>query len=172
MNLLQVTPFSQSDDSLCGPTCVRMVLDYFGIDEKEKDIADACDHTYEKGCDDAGMKKAFEHFGLGCAIFNDCDFDDIEYWVQKHFPVIVDWFDNGPDGSYPNGHSCVVVGIDRTRIHLMDPWRGAVVSMIREEFARVWFDWKGTEIIEKWEDMVIRQIIVAFPDQLQLKVNN
>lgn len=167
--MIQITPFRQSDDSRCGPACVRMILDYFRIDETEDEIAEVCGWTYEKGCDDAGMKKALEHFGLGCSILNNCDLGDIEYWVNQNIPVIVDWFADGTNHDMPNGHSSVIVGIDRNRIHLMDPWIGAVRSITRSEFDRVWFDWKNTERLEEWKDVVLRQIIVAYPNRLMMK---
>lgn len=169
MNLLTVTPFKQSDSSRCGPACIRMILDYYKIDATEDEIAERCGHTYEKGCDDVGMKAAIEHFGLGCSVEDDCDLGDIEYWIDHNIPVIVDWFSDGAYNDMPNGHSSVVVGIDRERIHLLDPWIGQVRSINRSEFLRVWFDWKDTEIVESWENMVIRQMIIAYPSRLQLK---
>ena len=93
----------------------------------------------------------------------------LEYWVTHHIPVIVDWFTSGDEEQAANGHSSVVVGIDTERIYLMDLWYGSRKSMLRKEFERVWFDWKGSEIIEEWEDMVIRQIIIPFPDAFEMK---
>jgi len=167
--MLSITPFKQSDSSRCGPACIRMVLDYYKIDVTEDEIANHCGWTYEEGCDDVGIKKAIEHYGLGCSIRNECDLDDIRYWVDHHIPVIVDWFANGLDDfDMPNGHSSVVVGIDQERIHLVDPWLGQKISIPLAEFERVWFDWKGTDTIQSWEDMVIRQIIIPYPSEFKL----
>lgn len=170
MNLIPITPFRQSDDSRCGPACVRMVLDYYKVDATEDEIAERCKHTYELGCTDEGMKAAFEYFGLGCTIENDCDLADLEYWSEHNIPIIVDWFADGyNDHAMPNGHSSVVVGIDRNHVHLMDPWSGQIRNIPRNEFLRVWFDWKDSDVIEDWKNMVIRQVIIAYPNRFTMQ---
>lgn len=163
--MINLIPFKQSDSSRCGPAAVRMVLDYYGIDTTEEELCNRCKWTYEEGCDDEGMKEAIESYGLGCEILNFRTLEDIKYWVKHHVPIIVDWFSGGP-GEMPNGHSSVVVEMDREKIYLMDPEIGQVRGVLKEDFLRVWFDWKKTAKIETWDNMVIRQIIIVFPNRL------
>lgn len=53
--------------------------------------------------------------------------------------------------------------MDNSHICLLDPEDGNIRKIKKDEFIRVWFDWKYTPIIENWEDMVLRQLIVAVP---------
>lgn len=162
-------PFKQSDSSRCGPAVIKMVLGYYGVDALEEEICKRCELTYELGCTDIQMKKAIESFGFGCSIFNNSTLGDIEYWIRHHIPIIVDWFTPGINPGLedmPNGHSSIVVGIDRERVYLLDPEIGAVRSVAREEFMRVWFDWRKDPVITSWDDMVVRQMIITYPKRL------
>lgn len=170
--MIKIIPFRQSDSSRCGPAAVKMILLHYGIDATEDDICKLCGHTYELGCDDAGMKNALEHYSLAVEIYNEQTLEDVEYWIKHHTPVIVDWFTPGVDpgpGDMPNGHSGIIVDIDRENVYLMDPENAQVRRILREDFMRIWFDWRGlkSQHIHSWDDMVIRQLIVAYPKRLK-----
>lgn len=170
--MLNLLPFKQSDSSRCAPAAIKSVLYYYGIDATEDEICIRCKWSYELGCRDIDMKKAIESYGLGCSIKNNSNLMDIQYWIRHHIPVIVDWFCPGfnqSESEMPDGHSSVVVGIDAHKIHLIDPEIGRIRSINRDEFSKVWFDWKNTPNIEKWQNMTIRQIIIAYPNKLKWK---
>lgn len=165
--MIDVPPYKQSDDSLCGPAVIKMVLQYYGVIANESEIAELCGHTYQLGCDDIGMKRALEHYGMTVTITDLCTFEDIQSWLAKKIPVIVDWFSSGYNvgvADPPNGHSSIVVELDENYIYLLDPEFGGIRKMLREDFMRCWFDWRTTPYITNWEDMVLRQCIVAVPN--------
>lgn len=164
--MIDIQPFKQSDDSLCGPAVIKMVLQYYGISASEGEIAELCGHSYELGCDDVGMERALKHFGLNVFIQNNSTFEDIHYWLERRVPVIVDWFSAGYNvgvADPPNGHSSIVIELDDNYIYLLDPEFGGIRKMTRTDFMRCWFDWKNTPIITRWEDLILRQIIIAHP---------
>lgn len=165
--MISVSPIKQSDSSRCGPTAVRMILAYYGVDATEDELCTRCGHTFEKGCTDQGMVKALKSYGLEAKIFNNCDLSDLEYWVRHHFPVIVDYFASGNSPEeVPDGHSGVVVDVDRENVYLIDPRIARQVSIDRKDFMQSWFDWRGTSYLQRWQDMVLRQLIVAYPKRL------
>lgn len=172
--MLQVPAFKQSDDSRCGPASIKMVLAYYGINVPEDELCIRCEHTYELGCDDYGMKRAIESYGLSCEIFNDQTIEDLKYWVDRGIPTIVDWFTPGVDpkpGDMPNGHSSVVVDVTPTHVKLLDPENGKYRDILHTDFLRVWLDWRGRnnpylQYRTLQDDMVIRQIMVPYPPSL------
>lgn len=167
--MIDILPHKQSDSSRCGPAVVKMILSYYGVDATEDAICKYCNHTYEKGCDDKGIVKAFKHFGLAAKIYNNSTLKDIEYWNNYHIPVIVDWFAGGVSmEDIPNGHSGIVVDIDRENIYILDPSTAKVLTISRDDFMRVWFDWRKDNHITSWKNMVIRQIIVPYPKRLSV----
>jgi ABC-type bacteriocin/lantibiotic exporter with double-glycine peptidase domain len=180
--LLPVKIFTQSDDSLCGPASIKMVLGFYGHDVEESEIAKLCNHTYELGTDDVHMKQACESLGYQVHLQNLSTFDDINHWLKQGIPVIVDWFagvrlddsevsedfiyktELSTDIGVPNGHSSVVVGLDDGFIYLIDPEIADYRKIRREDFMRVWFDFRNPYIMN-WEEMILRQIFVILPNK-------
>lgn len=162
--MIELIPFKQSDSSRCGPACVRAVLAYYGIDTTEDSVARRCGWSYELGCDDFGMVTALCDFGVKAEISNRSELKDLEYWVRHHIPVIADVFVGGEIDDLPNGHSVVVVDIDREKVYVMDPAVGQVRGIARGEFERVWIDWKGNTV-DNFNDILIRQIIITYPNR-------
>jgi predicted double-glycine peptidase len=81
-------------------------------------------------------------------------------------PVIVNWFTRGRsdygDEETPDGHYSVVVGLDGDHIYLQDPEIGSLRIIEREDFLRVWFDFKPA-YITSWDDIILRQLIAIYP---------
>ncbi len=167
--MINLVPFKQSDSSLCGPAVIKAILYYYGIDALESEIARRCNHTYDLGCTDLQMKEAIESYGLAVKIYNNSSIEDLEYWMQHHIPVIVDWFSAGSISSLedtPNGHASVVVEIDKEKVYILDPEIGQVRGIRHDDFMRVWFDWRIDPHLKTWDSMVLRQAMVVFPKRL------
>lgn len=162
--MIKLTPFKQTDSSRCGPASIKMILDYYGIDASEDEICEKCGHSFELGCTDFQMKSALESYGLNVEIKNNAKLSDLELYEYLRIPVIVDWFSPGyqkpdPDGM-PNGHSSVLIGVDNEYVHLMDPEMGGPRKIEKNEFMRVWFDWRHDPYLQSWNDMILRQMII------------
>ncbi|MDP1994299.1 MAG: C39 family peptidase, partial [Ignavibacteria bacterium] len=146
---------------MCGPASLKIVLNYYDIDKTEKELANMAGWKKGLGIDDKGIKKAAEKLGFKVAIKNNSSFKDIEKWLKGGVPVIVDWFTKGRndylESETADGHYSVVVGLDNNFIYLQDPEIGKLRKIKREDFMRVWFDFKGEHI--KPNELIIRQII-------------
>lgn len=164
--LLPIKPFQETlHQGLCGPACLKMILDYYGIEKTEQELAELCKTDKDLGTDDQGIKQAAESFGLKVEIHNNSSFDDIQTWLDKEVPVIVNWFTRGrndyPNSEVADGHYSVVVGLDEEFIYLQDPEIGDMRQIDRDDFMRVWFDFTDA-YIKSWDEMIIRQIIVIY----------
>jgi ABC-type bacteriocin/lantibiotic exporter with double-glycine peptidase domain len=162
--MLEVKPFQETlHRSMCGPAALKMILDYYGVDKSEESLAKLCHTTKKLGTSAEGIKEAAEHLGFTVMIKDNSTFDDILTYLAQNTPVIVDWFSRGRtdyDASeVPDGHYSVVVGLDPQFIYLQDPETGGLRTLNWEDFETVWFDFK-THKIEKWSDLILRQIIV------------
>jgi hypothetical protein len=163
--LLDVKPFQEKlNSSYCGPATMKIVLGYFGIDKSEDELAAMMGWSKNLGVDDNGFKKAAEYLGFKAEIKNENTFKDIEYWLKKRVPVVVDWFTRGrtdyTDSDVSDGHYSVVMGLDDKNIYLQDPEIGGMRTINREDFMRVWFDFTGEYI--KPDELIIRQIIAIY----------
>lgn len=155
--LLNVPHYIQSDDSTCGPASLRMIFAYYGKELDEKEIAYACNHSYEYGCQGEDMVCAANHFGFDVFLKNNSTISEIENLIDKKTPVIVDWFCGDP----PEGHSSVVIGYDDKNLYILDPYLEDMRIVTKTDFRRCWFDFRETPITP--ENLYVGQIIVVKP---------
>ncbi len=149
---------------MCGPASLKMVFDYYGFEKSEQEIAKLCGTTDELGTDDQGIKKAAEELGFKVEIKIDSTFEDIQMWLDKKVPVIVNWFTRGrtdyEDSEVADGHYSVVVGLDDEFIYLQDPEIGKLRKIEKDDFMKVWFDFTGEYINP--DELIIRQLIAVY----------
>lgn len=142
-----------------------MVLDYYGIEKSERELAKLANASGVLGVDDATLVGILRSFGLKVKIKNYSTFVDIGKYLDKGIPVIVDWFTRGrndyPDFAVADGHYSVVVGLDRRFVCLQDPEIGGIRKLARDDFLRVWFDYSG-EYLKSSKQMIIRQLIAVY----------
>ncbi|HLC95086.1 MAG TPA: C39 family peptidase [Patescibacteria group bacterium] len=160
--LLQVKPFQETlNAGMCGPASLKIVLAYYGVHKSEKELARLCQHSKKLGVTNEQMEQAARSLGFRVTVKYQSTFKDIEQWLQKKVPVIVDWMTRGradaPASEVAEGHSSVVVGLDDKYIYLQDPEIGALQTFTRHNFMKVWFDFKG-EYIQP-DELVIRYIM-------------
>jgi len=156
--MIKLKPFRQTP-GLCGPASLKMVMDYYGVSVSEAEIAKVAGATKEKGASIKGLIKVAKHFGFKTIFKQNSSLRDLEYFVNKKIPVIVDWF------AEDDGHYSVVVDIDKRNVVLIDPALRKILIYIRrrvfprETFFRVWFDFPG-EFIKSPKDLVLRSMLI------------
>ncbi len=163
--MLNVKPFQETlHADMCGPASLKIVFDYYGLEKSEQELARLVGVVNGIGTDDNDIVLAAETLGFKTFIKNESDFSDIEMWLAKGVPVIVNWFTRGRT-EYPlfeiaDGHYSVVVGLDDEKIYLQDPEIGGLREIERNDFMKVWFDFRGEYI--KADELVIRQLIAIY----------
>lgn len=163
--MLKIESFQETlNASMCGPASIKIVLDYYGIEKSENELAKLCKVDKNLGVEDKIIKRVAEQLGFKVIIENDSNLKDIEKWLDKKVPVIVDWFTKGrldySESEVADGHYSVVAGLDDKYIYLQDPEIGRIRKLKRDDFMRVWFDFKGEYI--KPSELIIRQIIAIY----------
>lgn len=167
MELLKLEPFQETlHAGMCGPASLKIVLGYYGIHKSEQELAILTNVT-ELGTNAENIAHATESFGFKTAIKNESNFTDIEEWVGKKVPIIVNWFTRGradySDSEVADGHYSVVAGLDAEHIYLQDPEIGKLRTMKREDFMKVWFDFSGEFIRPK--ELIVRQLIAIYKEE-------
>jgi len=162
---LRVKPFQETlGNSYCGPASLKIVLDYYGVVKTEKELGKMSGWDKNLGVDEKGIKKAAEVLGFNVKIKDNSSYSDIQKWLAKGVPVIVDWFTKGridyTDSDVSDGHYSVVAGFDGKFIYLQDPEIGKIRKLSRKDFMKVWFDFYGEQI--KLSGLIIRRIIAIY----------
>lgn len=165
LKFLNLKPFQETPGmNYCGPASLKIVLDYYGSVKTEKELVRMAGWNKELGVDNQEIKKAAVILGFKVKIKNNSNYRDIQNWLNKGVPVIVNWFTRGrsdySDSATADGHYSVVVGLDDKFIYLQDPEIGKIRKIKRCDFMKVWFDFKG-ECIKK-NELIIRQIIAIY----------
>lgn len=165
-NLLPIKPFQETFHAgMCGPASLKMVLDYYRVEKTEKELTELCGTDPNLGTDDVSIKRVAESLGFKVEVKNNSTFDDIQLWLDKKVPVIINWFTRGRidynDSEVPDGHLSVVAGLDDEYIYLQDPEIGGLRKIVRSDFMKVWFDFKS-EHIKAWDEMILRQLIAIY----------
>jgi len=164
MELLKLEPFQETLRSgVCGPASLKIVLDYYGLQKSEQELAEMT-KAGSNGTDADSIVRVAESLGFRAVVKNESTFADIEAWLEKKVPVIVNWFTRGrsdySDSEVADGHYSVVAGLDAEHIYLQDPEIGGIRTLEREDFMRVWFDFSG-EYIQP-DELIVRQLIAVW----------
>jgi ABC-type bacteriocin/lantibiotic exporter with double-glycine peptidase domain len=89
--LLDVKPLQEKlHAGYCGPAVLKMILSYYSIEKTEDELAELAGTTKGLGTDDNSLKRVLESFNLKVVIKNDSNFKDIQHWLNKDVPVIVE----------------------------------------------------------------------------------
>ncbi len=170
MKLLPLPPFQETPhENLCAPATLKMFLMYWDLPGKEKndmELAEECGTDPDLGTTNEQFLETARRFGLDSSVKVEAEFDDIQKWLNKGVPVVVDWFTPGPsemeESDMPDGHYSIVIGLDDENIYLQDPEIGRMRTIQRKQFFRVWFDFTTDWITHK-DDMVIRWMSAVYP---------
>lgn len=166
MNLLKVPPHQEKlNSNYCGPAVLHMVFKYFDVNVSEDELAKLCKVDEVGYTDSKTMKQVTEDHGFKVEVKENSYFNEIQTWLDKEIPVIVDWFTRGrsdyDDNALADGHYSIVVGLDDESIYLQDPEIGELRKITKEDFLTVWFDYEGDYPKSK-EDLILRQIICIY----------
>ena len=153
--MINVKPYREKPE-LCGPSSLKMVIDFFGIEKTEDELAELAGYIPTKGTTSEGIINAAKILGFNAFQKDFSEIKDIEdYVANKNIPVIVDWF------SIDGGHYSVIVGVDNKNIYMQDPESIELKTFDLETFKAVWFDFKG-DYPETKDDIIIRRMIVVY----------
>jgi len=160
---IKTKPYKERMLDSCGPASLKIVLAFYGIEKTEKELMSLCKVRSGSGMGTSSknIKNATEKLGFKVKVKENSNFKDIEFWLKKKAPVIIDWFTRGGEKcAVADGHYSVVTGLDEKFIYLQDPEIGRINKIKREDFLRVWFDFKGMYI--KPSELVIRETIAIY----------
>ncbi|RPI64759.1 MAG: hypothetical protein EHM48_00075 [Planctomycetaceae bacterium] len=134
----------------CGPACVAMVLEHYGvrvdINQLARDAGMVTGRPYTLPAD---LIRAADLHGVTLIRRLPCVISDLAIELDAGRPAIVlihyGSLNNRQDRNYTKGHWVVVVGVDRDTVYIHDPnWRGNVrdngraLAVSRVEFYEAW----------------------------------
>ena len=109
--MFDVTPITSSKQTDCGPTCLKMLLAYYGEDVSLDDLIGEC-NTRLSGCTAGDLMRAGKAHGLDMKAYQ----MSAEELIRQDRPAIIWWKYN---------HWCVMCGRDANgEVSIANPDRG------------------------------------------------
>ena len=125
----------QKTEYTCGPSSLKMLFKFFGENISENRISKQT-KTKQSGTSHKNLINTARKHNFYCYVHENSSIHQIKHFIDKNLPVIVNYiepFDN-------EGHYSVIIGYDKTKIILNDPWDGKNFKLPFVEFKGRWFD--------------------------------
>lgn len=130
-------PCIKQEFGCCGPVSLKAVADYHGIKIPLRKLVALTIKDPEYGCEPEDLVNAARRIGLRRTSFSEGNtMQDIENLLERGIPPIADWYAHG------YGHYSPIVGYNG-HLKLMDPMKGRVITIPKEDFLANWFDYRG-----------------------------
>lgn len=144
VDVRQATPYT------CGVSCVQAILNYYGLDKREGEVAKQLRTTRNQGTSPQQIVRGFKHYGLDTVAKQNTTLKDLKTNLKHNIPTIVAiqaWSKNpSPDWQkdWEDGHWVVITGMDDENIIFEDPsLLGKRGLLAQKEFLSRWHDYKG-----------------------------
>ncbi|MBI4991645.1 MAG: peptidase C39 family protein [Candidatus Harrisonbacteria bacterium] len=140
----------------CGPTSLRMVLSYYGIDAKEKEIIKAVGGLKKFGIRTIKLAQYAKKLGFKCeclsyekklsrgfAKIKKPDVNDILKFLKRGVPVIIavnQYLLYGKGKDKKMGHFIVITGYKKDCFWYNDPWDGKLHKINLEDLKLAWYN--------------------------------
>ena len=147
--MLEITDFKIRKQLLeysCGIAAVRSIFLYCGLSISEQELREKIGITKD-GLSHKQMRKLVRMYNFSFYSKSNSSILDIEKYLSKNIPVIVNYQSGKPNGE--NGHYAVLVGYDAEYVKIADPSNyyegdGKKFSntklMTRKDFLDRWWD--------------------------------
>jgi len=132
--MMKIPLYKQEFSWSCLATCVKMVLEYYGIIKQERDLRILLKTTPSYGTiwDYAGRE--IKRIGFELVWKKFWNLDNLVSVVEQSIPVIIGVKREGEI----HGHAMVVVDISERYVEVADPQNGELVTLQKEDFLELW----------------------------------
>ena len=135
---MKLTPFHQEQPHTCLPACIRIVLNHWGRNHTEAELAQACGSVPVWGTLPSDAVEGLERLGYRGLWFEHAGLERLRALLDQNWPAIV--FLRASD--LPHGraglHAVVVSALEADDIVCVDPSLGAEVRLKLDAFWRAW----------------------------------
>lgn len=137
---MKISLYKQEFPWSCYATCVKMILEHYGVIKSERDLRVLLKTTPSHGTIWDYAEKEIKRMAFELVWKKLWNLDDIGSLVKQSIPIIVGIKRKGEI----HGHAMVVVDISENHVTAADPQNGELITLNKEKFLELW---KGRENI-------------------------
>lgn len=144
--VLPVGTYRQAVPGTCGPSALKIILDFLRWPLKEKYLAKLCQTTIEKGTGPLDIIRVSKELNFKVKNWENLTVKKAKELIKKGLPIIAN-FQSGP--KIGDGHYAVIIGFSDSEFILSDP--GLDTGYVRvkiKDFMKNWYE---------LEDKTVRQ---------------
>ena len=138
--------YRQETDFTCGPACLRMVLERFGVRKTEKQLAGLLETTKKEGTLNKAFPVVAKKLKLNYVANGNSSIKELKEKLEECYSIIVCFYYK-PERVY---HYAVVKAISQKTISFWDPLTGPSKSCSVEEFKEVWRSHPKQDRQKRW----------------------
>ncbi len=153
---MKLKVIKQRDSIACGPTCIKMACNFFGLDISASQIAALTKYRKREGLTNTQLVTALSGLGFKVREKSGAAWSDLKKYNTKNSVVIVSWMYKGYIG-----HFSILDGVTKTHIKLADPEIGTIRQMPKMAFMRLWHDYDDLWFPAKNTDIQLRWLAVV-----------
>ncbi|MHB9019254.1 MAG: C39 family peptidase [Minisyncoccota bacterium] len=120
----------------CGPTSLKMVLEFLGDKKSEKILIKKARTNKTTGTKHKWMIETAIKEGFYCYANSNSSLHEIKHFLLLGLPVIIDY----TEPSENIGHYAVVIGYKKNKMILNDPWNGKNFLISEKDLINKWHD--------------------------------
>lgn len=132
--MMKIPLYKQEFSWSCLATCVKMVLEYYGVIKQERDLRILLKTTPSYGTIWDYAEREIKRIGFELVWKKFWNLDNIVSLVKQSIPVIVGVKREGEI----HGHAMIVVDISERYVEVADPQNGELVTLHKEDFLELW----------------------------------
>lgn len=132
--LIQLPEIYKQTPMFCGPTCLRMIFKFHGIEKTEEELAELTKASRTDGTSPDEIVRVAREFGFQAEYKTRSSIEELRLLIEQGVPPIVDWF------SEENGHYSIVIGIDDEYVTMAEPLTGSTRTLTIKNFLIKWFE--------------------------------
>lgn len=132
---MKLLKYKQKNNWTCGPACLLVVLNYFGIRKDIPDLIKELKTTKKEGTDNANIIKLLKKYELKFIVKENSTLHDLKKYLKNYLVIVGFWIP-----FYKESHYSIVKKINKQRIYFHDTWFGYNHSYKIDYFLKNWWD--------------------------------
>ena len=152
---MKIKPLLQKDSNACGPTCIKMAIDYLKYPLTLHKIEKVSKYRKRNGLSNNQIVGIVKKLGIQIQTKNNATWNDLSKYNTKNHVLLVSWMLNGYIG-----HFSIVESVSKNHIVLADPEKGGFNTLTKIVFLRLWFDYDESWFPHKNTDIQLRWLAI------------
>jgi ATP-binding cassette subfamily B protein len=152
----KIAPIKQPEGDACGPACIQVISNYFGIPLSFHEVIKVSEYDREAGMSNSQLVGALIKLGYKVEATANASWEMLQKENTKDKVTVVSYMLHGYIG-----HLAIVDEVTDENVKVLDPETGTFTTTEKAIFLRLWFDYDELDYPQKNTDIQLRWMAVV-----------